>query len=218
MKSKSVEFIGYLWAKVLKKIRGSALKNVFFGKDSKVESGCHLINVVIGKHSFCGYDCEIYNCEIGNFTSIANYVRIGGSKHPYEWVSTSPVFYNGKDSVKEKFSTFNRDIDKTTYIGNDVWIGEGCFIKAGVIIGDGAVIGMGSVVTRNVEPYAIVAGNPAKLIKYRFEKCICDRLEMLCWWEWSDEEIREASKYVQDVKKFLEFCYEKKSKVNEMEI
>ena len=96
---------------------------------SKVESGSLFLNSTMGKYSFCGYDCEIINCKIGSFCSIANNVIIGGAMHPINWVSMSPVFYHGRDSVKKKFSEFYRDPDKETVVGHDVWIGHGSHIK-----------------------------------------------------------------------------------------
>lgn len=196
--------ISYLWAKLTKKIRGSAMLQTCFAEDSKAEAGCHLIDVSMGRHSFCGYDCEIYRCKIGSFCSIGNYVRIGGSKHPYEWVSTSPVFYKGRDSVKKKFVEYEREADLETRIGHDVWLGEGCYIKAGVEIGNGAVVGMGCVVTKDVEPYAIVAGNPARFIRYRFEKEICDLLNDTEWWSLPEEDIQMLAPYIKEPILFIE--------------
>ena len=109
-----------------------------------------------------GYDCEIINCHIGSFTSISNDVHIGGGSHPTNWVGMSPVFYDNVDSIKKKFARHQRQPIQQSRIGNDVWIGQSVLIKQGITIGDGAVIGMGSVVTKDVEPYAIVAGNPAE--------------------------------------------------------
>ncbi|MCK9217611.1 MAG: antibiotic acetyltransferase, partial [Firmicutes bacterium] len=80
----------YLWSKILKKLRGSALKNCNIHPTSKVESGCNLVNVNMDKYSFCGYNCEISHCDIGAFTSIANGVIIGGGMHPIDWVGMSP--------------------------------------------------------------------------------------------------------------------------------
>ena len=166
----------YFWSKILRKLRGAAIKNSAIHKTSKVEAGTQIVNTTMEKHSFCGYDCEISNCEIGSFTSIANGVVIGGGMHPIDWVGTSPVFYEGRDSVKEKFSEFMRDAVKTTFIGHDVWIGRNALIKQGITIGNGAVVGMGSIVTKDVAPYAIVGGNPAKLIRYRFSDEIIEEL------------------------------------------
>lgn len=117
------------------------------------------------RYSFCGYNCEMINVEIGSFCSIANGVVIGGEMHPLEWISTSPVFYEGRDSIDMKFSEHKRKKGLKTIIGHDVWIGQNSLIKQGIKIGNGAVIGMGSVVTKDVAPYSIVAGNPTKLIK-----------------------------------------------------
>ena len=89
----------YYWSKLLKKVRGVAVKDAYIHPSAKVESGTHFVRSSIGKHSFVGYDCEIINTEIGSFCSIANGVVIGGGMHPIDWVSTSPVFYSGRDSV-----------------------------------------------------------------------------------------------------------------------
>jgi len=85
-----------------------------------------------------------------------------------EWVAMSPVFYEGRDSVKAKFSTHKREAPEITTIGNDVWIGINAIIRAGVTIGNGSVIGMGSIVTKDVDDFTIVAGCPAKIIRKRF--------------------------------------------------
>jgi acetyltransferase-like isoleucine patch superfamily enzyme len=194
----------YLWAKVLKKIRGSAISGSIIHKTSKVESGCNIVNVIMDKHSFCGYNCEIVNCEIGSFVSIANGVIIGGGMHPMEWVSTSPVFYEGKDSVRAKFSEHKRKDPLKTIIEHDVWIGERVIIKQGVRIGTGAVIGMGSIVTKDVAPYSIVAGCPAKEIRKRFDDETVINLLDSKWWEFSDEKLIEFAKYFQEPKIFIE--------------
>ena len=149
----------------MKKIRGAAIKDSSIDCSSKVEAGSLVVGSTMGRYSFCGYDCKIINCEIGMFCSIADHVSIGCAQHPIDWVSTSPVFYKGRDSVKKKFSEFPRNIDLRTYIGNDVWIGENVLIKGGVKIGNGAIIGMGSIVTKNVGDYEIWAGNPARCIR-----------------------------------------------------
>ncbi|WP_418187286.1 CatB-related O-acetyltransferase [Aliarcobacter lanthieri] len=196
--------LSYIWSKILKKLRLSALKNCKIDKTSKIESGCNLVNVEMNRHSFCGYNCEMTNVEIGSFCSIANGVIIGGGMHPIDWVSMSPVFYEGRDSVKAKFSEHKRDKVLKTMIGHDVWIGQNCLIKQGITIGNGAVIGMGSVVTKNVEPYTIVAGNPAKFIRKRFNDEIIENLEKSKWWNFSDLELKYYAKYFKKPSTFLE--------------
>ena len=193
----------YIWSKFLKKIRGTAIINSKIHHTSKIESGSHVVNSEMQKYSFCGYDCEIFNCKIGSFCSIANDVKIGGAMHPINWVSTSPVFYKGRDSIKQKFSNHTREVDKTTIVEHDVWIGQDVMIKQGVRIGTGSVIGMGSVVTKDVEPYTIVAGCPAKVIKKRFDDMIIRNLLESRWWELSDENLLELSKHITNPVNFI---------------
>jgi acetyltransferase-like isoleucine patch superfamily enzyme len=204
--------LAYIWSKVLKKMRLSALKNCKIHETSKVESGCNLVDVKMDRYSFCGYNCEMINTEIGSFCSIANGVVIGGEMHPINWVSTSPVFYEGRDSVKRKFSEHKREKGLKTIIGHDVWIGQNSLIKQGIKIGNGAVIGMGSVVTKDVAPYSIVAGNSSKLIKMRFNDEIIKELENSKWWEYSNEELVDYAIYFKEPLKFLNKIKEEKIK------
>ena len=192
-----------IWNKVLKKLKFSSIRNSAIDRTSTVESGCNIVSVNMDRYSFCGYDCEIVNADIGAFCSIANDVKIGGAMHPIQWASTSPVFYKGRDSVAMKFSEYDRPKDNRTFIGNDVWIGSGAFIKQGVTIGDGAVIGMGAVVTKDVPPYAIVGGNPAKLIRMRFDDTIIKRMIQSEWWKLSDEVLLEVAQYIKEPEVFL---------------
>jgi acetyltransferase-like isoleucine patch superfamily enzyme len=193
----------YFWSKFIKKLHGSAIKNSVIDKSSKVEAGSEVVNSIMGKHSFCGYFCELINVEIGSFCSIANHVIVGGGMHPMEWVSTSPVFYEGKDSVKAKFSEHKRNEPLKTIIEHDVWIGERTIIKQGVRIGTGAVVGMGSVVTKDVDPYSIVAGCPAKEIRKRFDVDTIALLLESKWWEFSDEKLVEYAKFFHDPTVFI---------------
>ena len=195
--------LSYLWAKLCKKIRGSAITNSKIHKTSKVEAGSNILNTTFDRYSFCGYDCAIVNCEIGAFCSISNNVIIGGARHPMEWVSMSPVFYSGRDSVTEKFSVHHRVEEVRTYIGNDVWIGEKVLIKSGVKIGDGAVIGMGSVVTKDVQPYNIVVGSPAKVIRKRFDDNTINKLLEIRWWEFDDRRLHKYAKYITCPEEFI---------------
>ena len=195
--------IKYYWAKFFKKIHGSAIKGSIIHNTSKVEQGSNILNVHMQKHSFCGYNCEISNALIGSFCSIANNVTIGGGMHPIEWVSTSPVFYEGRDSVKAKFSEHKRDSIKTINIGHDVWVGQNAIIKQGVNIGNGAIIGMGSVVTKDVPPYMIVGGIPAKKIRYRFNEETISFLQDIKWWEFTDKELNHIAKYFNNIDRFI---------------
>ncbi len=204
----------YVWAKIFKRIQGAAIIHSTIARESKVEAGSHVVNSIMDKYSFCGYNCEIVNCEIGKFCSIANGVIIGGAFHPIKWVSTSSVFYGGRDSVKKKFSTFKREKDKKTCIGCDVWIGNNVLIKQGVKIGHGAVIGMGSVVTKDIPPYEIWAGNPAHCIRKRFEEPVIEQLLKSRWWDLKESDLQKVAKYIQEPDKFLKACEEIKGENN----
>ena len=190
--------------KIFKKGRFSSIRNSHIDKTSKIESGCNIVNVEMDRYSFCGYDCDIINAKIGSFCSIANEVKIGGAMHPISWVSTSPVFYEGRDSISKRFSLFERPQDKTTIIGNDVWIGQGAFIKQGITIGNGSIIGMGAVVTKSIPPYSIVGGNPARLIRMRFTPDIIEQLEETKWWEMDDHILVQYACYIREPLKFIE--------------
>tara|TARA_B110001452_G_scaffold267650_1_gene278864 strand:+ start:10147 stop:10791 length:645 start_codon:yes stop_codon:yes gene_type:complete len=196
--------LNYYWAKILKKIRGKAILDSTIRRTSKVESGCNLIDVFMDKHTFCGYDCEIMNCEIGSYVSIASGVVIGGGMHPLDWVAMSPVFYEGRDSVKKKFSEFKREESKRVIIGHDVWIGQNALIKQGISIGTGSVIGMGSVVTKDVLPYSIVAGNPARLIRMRFDSETINSLIKSEWWNLEENLLVKVAENIKDPAAFLE--------------
>ncbi len=196
--------LSFIWASIFRRIRGVAIRDSYVHKTSKVCPGSRFIGSSMDKFSFCGSDCEIVNCSIGCFCSIADGVRIGGARHPIEWVSTSPVFYSGRDSVKKKFSTFERDKDKYTTIGNDVWIGVNTVIIQGVSIGNGAVIGAGSIVTHDVGDYEIVAGNPAKVIRKRFSDEIVNELLRIKWWELDNEKLTQCATFIKEPLKFIE--------------
>ena len=198
----------YYLSKIIKKARFSAIKDSEIHLTSKIESGSNVFGTSMGKHSFCGYNCEITQTSIGSFCSIANGVIIGGGMHPMDWVSTSPVFYQGRDSVAKKFSSHARDDVKQTTIGHDVWIGQNVLIKQGVTVGTGSVIGMGSVVIKDVEPYTIVAGNPARFIRYRFDKEVIESLLTSKWWDIEESKLEQLSK---DIKSPLTFVNELKN-------
>ena len=180
----------YLWAKFLKKARFAAIRNSVIHRSSKVEPGTSFVSSTMDRHSFCGYDCDISFAQIGSFVSIANGVVIGGGRHPMEWIAMSPVFYEGRDSVKAKYSTHSRIPNKPVEIGHDVWVGRNAIILPGVRIGHGAVVGAGSVVTKDVAPYAIVAGNPARLVRFRFSETEIAALLDFAWWSLADPQLR----------------------------
>lgn len=198
--------LSYLYGKFFKKVlRGKCVINSDIHKTAKVNSGSTIVDSTIGRYSYTCYDDEIVNCEIGQFCSISDDVVIGGAEHPMDWVSTSPVFQNVKHSgPKKKFAAFDFEGIKRTVIGNDVWIGKRAIIKAGVHIGDGAVEGSGSVVTKDVPPYAIVGGVPAKVIRYRFDEATINALLENKWWLMEDNLLKSYSNMIDNPIAFLE--------------
>lgn len=128
--------------------------------------------------------------EIGSFCSIARGVQVFvGGEHRTDWITTFPFNYIWRNYRHISGHPASKG---DVIIGNDVWIGTEAIILSGVHIGDGAVVGARSVVTCNVPPYAIVAGNPARIVKMRFEKRTVDRLLKIRWWDWDDERIDRA--------------------------
>lgn len=193
----------YYYSKILKKLQGRAIINSFISKKAKIASGSHIVNSKIFKYTDIGYNCQIIETEIGKYCSIGMNVIIGGAEHTIDWVSTSQVFNNHKDSIKKKFSTHEYNPYKKTIIGNDVWIANNVLIKSGIKIGDGAIIGMGAVVTKDVPSYEIWGGNPAKLIKKRFSIKIIEKLEKIKWWELDEEKLKELSKTFNNIEEFI---------------
>lgn len=153
----------------------------------------------IGDYSYVGYNTNVYNAEIGKFCSISKDVCIGLPSHPTRFMSTSPIFVNIINGTGYTWS--DRDlfdsVPERVIVGNDVWIGMKATIMGGVKVGNGAIIAAHSVVTKDVPAYAIVAGVPAKVIKYRFEPEIIEMIEKTQWWTLPDEELKQKIKAFQ---------------------
>lgn len=166
--------------------------------------------VDVGLYSYGGCFQPKFNIggtvKIGNYCSIAEDVHYFGANHPIELVSSSAYFYN------KSFGLDVKDVKRETLqIGNDVWIGYGSLILSGCHkIGDGAVIGAGSVVTHDVPPYAVVAGNPARIIRERFSQNEQELLQKSKWWEKAPAEIAECYDVMNDVKCFVKKIAEEK--------
>ncbi len=167
-------------------------------KNSQISPNTHILsnsilnNSQIASYSYIGRNCIIQNATIGKFCSVANDVFIGLGKHPSNLISTSTLFYKSKNTLDLRL--VEEDLDFQEYaeivIGNDVWIGARAILMDGIKVGHGAIIAANSVVTHDIPPYAIVAGVPAKIIKYRFSEDKITKLLKKKWWNWSFDMIK----------------------------
>lgn len=162
-----------------------------FTKTSALRKGSVCVNSHIGRYSSVASYTKLINVTTGNFTVIARESRIGLGPHPMNLLTPHSIFYKNKPwgFHPEWVAPADFDENKRTIIGSDVWIGSRAMVMDGVKIGDGAIIAAGSVVTKDVPPFAIVGGAPAKLIRYRFSDEVIARLQKIKWWDLPDEEI-----------------------------
>lgn len=139
----------------------------------------------IGAYTYIANNTDVENAVLGKFCSVADHCRIGMGSHTLKNLSTSPIFTEKLNGCKE--SWINKDVNpapiKKVIVGNDVWIGSHALIMGGVRIGNGAVIGAGAVVVKDVPPYAVVGGVPARIIRYRFPDKVITLLQSIAWWD-----------------------------------
>ncbi len=175
--------------------------NTTFGIGCRLGGPVYIAASSIGDYTYIETGCRISHATIGRYCSIAPYTLVGLAEHPTErFVSTHPIFYQHAPNYGYDFvpTDVYRGVNSTT-VGNDVWIGAGSCIKGGISLGDGAVIGAGAVVTKDVEPYAIYGGVPARLIRYRFDPQTVEFLLKFRWWERGISWLRGHSTELQDI-------------------
>ena len=198
-----IYMISYIISRIMTRLSLKSIRNSKIDKKAKLIGKVSVINSQIGRYTYISNNSAVINTEIGSFCSIASGCSIGGASHPSDWMSTSPVFHSGRNVFMKNFSSHPFNPYKKSIIGNDVWLGLRVFVKAGVKIGDGAIIGMGSIVTKDVPPYEIWAGNPARKISDRFDNETKEKLLALNWWELDEKNLKELAKSANDVNKLL---------------
>lgn len=173
----------------------AVVSDTVLGRYTEIDENCRISEAEIGDYSYVMNGGSVWCATIGKFANIAASVRINATNHPM-WRATLHHFtYRANDywpdaEPEAEFFSWRREHRVT--IGHDVWIGHGSTILPGVTIGNGAVIGSGAVVTKDVEPYTIVGGVAAKVIRERFPKSIAERMEKLAWWDWDHARLRGA--------------------------
>ncbi len=176
----------------------------------KIAKDVAIGGAVIGRNSYIGGHSFFSNCKIGRFTSISTNVRVVPDSHPINYVSTCPTFFSIQRQncqsfvAKESYNEYSKIEGYDVIVGNDVWIGTNVLIKGGIRIGDGAIVAMGAVVVKDVPPYAIVGGVPARILKYRFPPEQIERLLDLKWWNKSDDWLKSHVESFNDINVFLD--------------
>jgi len=174
--------------KTIDKIRGKKRPKYTVGFKTQILEPSYINDdCEIGKYTFIGHNANIVRAKIGNYCSIGNYVSIGPNEHDISTISTSDAFVEDKQEWYKQISKLDCEI------GNDVWIGVNAVIKRGVKVGNGVVIGANSFVNKDVPDFAVVAGCPAKIIKYRFEEEKRSKIIESKWWE---KDLEDAKKII----------------------
>lgn len=171
------------------------IRDSTFGAYVEIGRGSRVTNASLGDYSYCDRYADIANARIGKFANIAAFVRIGATDHPLHTAACHHFLYRSDDywdDAPRDAAFFAHRASRTAHIGHDTWIGASAMIKPEVTLGHGAVVAAGAVVTKDVDPYTIVAGTPATPLRLRQPRAIADRLIALAWWDWSHAALRGA--------------------------
>ncbi|HBG99004.1 MAG TPA: chloramphenicol acetyltransferase [Rhodobacteraceae bacterium] len=174
---------------------GCEVADTTFGAYVEIGAGTRLAHATIGDYSYCDRSCDIANAAIGKFANIASFVRIGATDHPLDRASLHHFQYRSArywDDVADDDAWFAARRARRSIIGHDSWIGHAAQIKPEVTVGHGAVVASGAIVTRDVAPYTIVAGIPARPVRDRLPANIAARMLALGWWDWDHARLRAA--------------------------
>lgn len=194
-----------------------------FEGHNRVAENSRVINCSVGFGTIIAKNADLCNVEIGKYSLIGDVEVIRG-QHPVDFVSLHPAFYSiakqaGFTYVDKQYFDEYRFVDDektlSAKIGNDVWITKGCKIIEGVTIGDGAVILPGAVVNKDIPPYAVAGGVPAKVIRYRFDENTIAWLKELCWWDKDEDWLISHASHFSDPKKLRQVIETEESKTTD---
>lgn len=172
--------------------RTASVRASTFGRYCEVGARTKVAESTFGDYAYVVNDSDIIYTDVGKFCSIAAHTRINPGNHPLERVALSHFTYRSSayDMGPDDAAFFDWRRSFRCVMGNDVWIGHGAVVLPGVKLGNGAAVGAGAIVTKDVPPFAIVVGNPGKILRYRFTPEIIAALERIAWWDWSHEQLR----------------------------
>lgn len=185
-------------------------EDVFLEGRNSVGKKVRLSNSFLGYGTYVSDGCDLSGCRLGRYCTIAPGVKLIRGTHPTNFVSVHPAFYSPKHPCglsyvsESKFEEYKYADEKyQALIGNDVWIGADVILLEGISIGDGAIVAAGAVVTKDVPPYAIVGGVPAKVLRYRFDEQTIKRLLSVRWWDKDRKWIQKYAAYFTEIDEFF---------------
>jgi len=171
------------------------IRNSTLGRYVEIGEGVHMLNSAMDDYSYAVRFADIANAAIGKFANIASFARIGATDHPMANASQHHFLYRSSwyfDDAEDDAEFFERRAARRIAIGHDVWIGHAAMVMPEVSVGHGAVIAASAVCTRNVAPYTVVAGVPARPVKRRLPEPVAERLMAMAWWDWPHDRLRAA--------------------------
>lgn len=174
---------------------GAEIVNSTFGRYTEVGAGARIVSSDFEDYAYCDRLADIANTTVGRFSNIAAMTRIGPTDHPYTHAAQHHFLYRSSyywDDAPDDPEFFAARAARRTTLGADCWIGHGAIIKPEITVGIGAVVASGAVVTKQVDPFMMVAGCPAKPLRARFSPTLIDRLLALAWWDWEHDRLRAA--------------------------
>lgn len=171
------------------------IANSTFGAYCEVGEGTRVLNSTFEDYAYAERLSDIANTTVGKFANIAALTRIGPTDHPFANAAQHHFLYRSSwyfDDAEDDPDFFAARAARRTVLGPDCWIGHGAIIKPEITLGAGAIVASGAVVTKDVPPFAIVGGSPARLIRMRFSDSVIDRLMALAWWDWDHSRLRDV--------------------------